>query len=524
MFARTTLFRASIKHHAPAALLCLGLGALGCSGGHFNLTSRASRGEEIAATARQDAQRAAESDKQATSLARLLRTKREAPAEEPGSAAEPANGRVFSAFVDRRPGKAESPQDPFLAAEAASSAQQDATRRVTRSAVREAATLPATGAPQQRLTDAELWKLLEAEGAVAAISPPAQAAAAPQVADIPEWARGPADAPAATPTLSRYQTPAFARGAPEERSSGRALTGIPQASAPAASTTDAERAQVEALLAEAHRHADRGALHEAYHAAILAERLADREQLVFSPQQEQPADLARRLAERMQTAPRHDPFGEISIAAVPATATPAADDASSPAAAPFSGTSRQPAASPAAAAALPPQRSAPPATGFDNDFPPAQEWRGVKANTPVSLAVVDESPTPFRRTSEPVRHAVLNAPADAPAVGSSLPRQLQAPGGSLWTGRPEGPALAAGPELPGPALTHGADSAPSTVAPPPPLDLGAEHRRGTQSRTADHAGGKQRRGGMAVWVFGAIAMFAGAVLVKVRRRRSATPA
>ena len=278
-------------------------------------------------------------------------------------------------------------------------------------------------------------------------------------------------------------------------------------------------------MAEAHRHAERGALHEAYHAAILAERLADREQLVFSPQQEQPADLARRLVEQMQTAPRHDPFGEISIAAVPGNAEAA--EAPALAAPQFPEAVRQqPGSAPSVAAVAPSQRPAPAATGFNDAFPPAQEWRGVKANTPVSLAVVDESPTPFRRAPEPVTHAVLNAPADQPLAGSSLPRHLQAPAGSLWTGRPEGPALTGGPELPGPALTHGTDTAATSasVAPPPPLDLGAEHRRGTEPQKSDHAGAKPRRGGMALWVFGAIAMFAGAVLVKVRRRRSVTPA
>lgn len=530
MFARTTLFRASIKHRAPAALLCLGLGALGCSGGHFNLPTRASRGEEIAASARQETQRPAEADKQASSLARLLRMQREAPADEPDSAAEPRNGRIFSAFVDRRPDGSESAQDPFLAAETAASAQPDQpTRRVTRTAVRRGEiNVPpaATGTAQQKLSDADLWKLLEAEGAVAAVASPAQsAAAAPQLADTPEWARGPSDAPAVTKTHTDYETPAFAQGATERPSGNLATTGIPEAPAPAtASTADADRARVEALMGEAHRHAERGALHEAYHAAILAERLADREQLVFSPQQEQPADLARRLVEQMQTAPRHDPFGEISIAAVPDKVE--AEETPTLAAPQFPGAARQQAGSapPVAAAAPPPQRPAPATTGFNDAFPPVQEWRGVRANTPVSLAVVDDSPAPFRRAPEPVEHAVLNAPADQPLAGSSLPRHLQAPAGSLWTGRPEGPALTAGPELPGPALTRETDAARSTVAPPPPLDLGAEHRRGTEARTVEHAGAKQRRGGMVWWVFGALAMFAGAVLVKVRRRRSVTPA
>ncbi len=533
MTPRRTLFREYFKHHAPAALLCLGLGALGCSGGHFNLSSRVSRGEEIAADAQRDVQQV-NSGPEATSLARLLRMKREEPADKQETA-EPRNGRIFSAFVDRRTPESDGAQDPFLAAEAEKPAarRDDATRTVTRSSLSETSRESsgdsrATG--QQKLSDADLWKMLESEKPVRADSAPARVSVAPTpAADTPEWARESNTPAPAGSTTTGYQTPAFAQA--EAAGPPADPVPAPQASAPPPAAADSLRTQVDALLAEARRHEGQGALHEAYHAAILAERLADREQLVFTPQQEQPADLARRLAEKMQTAPRRDPFGEISIgpnasqnpaSEVSATTPAIAASTQFPgAASPQSGTHAPPSAE---VAAIAPQRPAAPSLGFDEAFPPVHEWRGVKANTPVSLAVVDTSPAPFRRAPEPVEHAVLKAPAEDSTSGDRLPRRLEPHAGSLWLGRPETSSLS-GPSLSGPALIRESDaSAPSSVAPPPPLDVGAEHRRVAEPGRSDRAETRQRRGGMTWWVFGAVALFAGAVLVRVRRGRTMTPA
>jgi hypothetical protein len=62
----------------------------------------------------------------------------------------------------------------------------------------------------------------------------------------------------------------------------------------------------------------------------------------------------------------------------------------------------------------------------------------------------------------------------------------------------------------------------STVAPPPPLDVGAERRlsAGPRDQTAPAAG--RQPGGMTWWILGAVAMLAAAVLVKLRRGRTAS--
>src|SRR5262249_4344133 len=148
------------------------------------------------------------------------------------------------------------------------------------------------------------------------------------------------------------------------------------------------------LIAQARQHEQCGALRQARQSAAEAAAVADRERIQFAPGEEHPSDVVRRLDERLSAATR-DPFGD----APQETAAATSPQGTSPFAAgttltePLPWTTRiQPQRAAVAAATIPDRKS--PASA--NHFPTAPEWRGVRANSPVSLAVVEQPESSHR--------------------------------------------------------------------------------------------------------------------------------
>src|SRR5262245_16090260 len=113
MRCRKTRFGRFIRRKSASALLCAaGLGAAGCAGGHLDLSSRwpgmAARTADERAAVAEVPQADAESDSagriEQTGLERILPFRRDAePSED--SRESSSGGRVFSAFVNRLPGR-----------------------------------------------------------------------------------------------------------------------------------------------------------------------------------------------------------------------------------------------------------------------------------------------------------------------------------------------------------------------------------------------------------------------------------
>jgi hypothetical protein len=565
MRCRKTRFGRFLRRQSASALLCAaGLGAVGCAGGHLDLSSRwngvgdrsgAERSAAAAAQHREESE--ATSRIERTGLSRVLTFQRDG--ETAGDSREQsAGGRVFSAFVNRLPGRRQPAGDPFLdkqsvAATPPATASDPRTPVAgvarTKPPTREVAARTATPAPQHERSDAELWQMFNTDVAGTATvratprnTAPARNAApvaaaparTPSPADsLPAWAQPqPAQSPATSNARSLPPLVAQAQ-APRSQQERVARTRINPSSKPqtvprAPATTRREAdLQLEQLLAEAHRLQETGDLFEAYRVAVIAEELAEREHIVFAPRQPRPADIVRDIEQRMReslspaeeapavaTAPamsaQHAPSGPVAVATPRAAAVAVSARRTGD---PFADTaSPRPQAALRETAARPTAKASTPGARFDSEFPALHEWRGVRANSPVSLTAsnvttgtIDDSPDhPVQQafaTDEPAA-ASNRAPLLARAEAERDQILAAGQGTSLFSGRLRSPVpIPAHPEL-------------KAVAVPPPPTLADSPARPAIAAAAGRSSG----GGLVWWVLGGMLALTGAVAVRSRRQ------
>jgi hypothetical protein len=152
---------------------------------------------------------------------------------------------------------------------------------------------------------------------------------------------------------------------------------------------------------------------------------------------------------------------------------------------------------------------------FDSEFPALHEWRGVRANSPVSLAVGNTAPATINEPPEhPVQHAIATesaasgnrAPLLARAVAERDQMFAAGQGTSLFSGELRTPALA--------SASH-PDLQPIAVPSPPPLDV-APRKTGVAAATA--GAGRTSGGGLVWWVLGGLAVLTGGAALKYRQQ------
>lgn len=560
MLRRTLLTGQGAFRRTSSALICAaGLGAAGCAGNHLDLSSRlpwSARGAET---------RVADE--------RAARTQ---AAEEEGKS---DGGRVFSAFVDRMPGRKSDSHDPFLEESVASASRRAAASGDfsavppvrSRTPVQAAAR---TSAPQvaQGRSDEELWRLFNEDAGAARVASPAPAPQQSLPAPTPQRSvaartttpgtaaltpstpprrqvvrppvaqtSAPSTAPASPsgagprpmPKLVAEAAPPPRQPAPQARP--RVESPAPQASGPVARQQEAEQ-RLARLMAEARQFQAQGALFDAYRTAIVAEQFAERAHLVFAPRQPQPSDLVRELEAQMQaqraaalpvaaarpTAPQ--PTAPTAAASTPPStaarsperartvtvtrsrpADPFADDHAAEVAQPWKGATSAPPRAQVADGREP----------FSTNFPPLHEWRGVRANSPVSLTV-SNSRTPAESEAAlpefPVKQAVATQePAESEQRQAPLlarveadRRQLQSQGTSLFgsgpqRGAPKGTSDARRPEAPLQTADAADDASPrSDVAVAGP----------TLAKPASS------RGSLVWWTLGLLALLTGGIALR----------
>lgn len=513
-----------------AACVCSGLGLAGIAGCAFNL----SPGERLAASAHEDSE--AKAPVTTSALSRILkRQPQAAEGDEPAvsesrSSTTVSRGRLFSALVNRFPGQNAEDRDPFLevtdeaAEQAASSA---APRERATASGRSNAERPVAQAPKTERTDAELWKLFDDDAAVVRTgeNDPALAAqdrpSSPSADDdsLPEWAR-PRDKRsverAPTPQTRTASTSAAAPPVFPSKTTGDRTAASAPATDAAASVAGAARQELQSLISQARQHEQQGALRQARQSALNAATLAEREQVEFSRGEERPADVVRRLEERLAASTR-DPFADApadpAATSSPQGMSPFASGSALADSLPW--TTRvqpQPAAAPAAET-LVQKRTQP------TPFPTAPEWRGVRANSPVSLAVVEDSASTAEIVDpSPIRHAdgdEIAAPARTP--GRLLPRQLPTRAPAFPNGGQE-LALTA-PAVSGPLLAPPIDAEPIAVAPAPPLASGLDIAKLPVPAAADEE--LHRSSGSSGWIIGGLLLAAGLWLFTMRGKKSA---
>ena len=568
MRCRKSRFGRLIRRHTSSAILCAaGLGAVGCTGGHLDLSSRwpglaARTGDEPdqVASAR-DRDNTESGSIERTGLARVLPFRGDAEAESKSS--QPAGaGRVFSAFVDRLSGRQHATRDPFLdqrsvastPSESAGSGPRTPTAGIarTKAPTQPVAARATTPSPQAERSDAELWQMFNADVAGtasvrAAAQKASQAHTSAPVAgtpstpstsnSLPLWAQAQSSQSQAAST-ARKLPPLVAHTTPprsQQENAGRVRinpSSKPETvpTAPAITRREADL-RLEQLLAEARSHQAAGNLFEAYRIAVIAEQFAEREHIVFAPRQERPVDIVREVEGLMQaslskaaaapavTAPPtivadQPPAGPVAVATTSAAA-PVPPSAQRRAADPFADTAWQtqrPVAATAATTA--PARGAAAGERFDSEFPALHEWRGVRANGPVSLAVGNsEAEAMVEPLEQPVQHAL--ATGDVAVIANRAPLLARAEadrhqvlvagqGTSLFSGDLRSPALA--------AADH-PDLRPVAVPAPPPLEV-------AQPAAAAAAAGTTRssRNGLVWWVLGGLAALTGAVALRSRHQ------
>lgn len=517
--------------HNAATLLLSGAGLAGIAGCAFNV----SPGERLAATSHEEAE--SKSPVKTSALTRLLkRAPKESTAPETESATSDTTvrGRLFSAIVDRFPSRQRDTTDPFLAEEIElerQRAQAEAATALVDAAKTESAADSVAVRPKTERSDAELWKIFEADSRTSVAASPEDPKLAAQRAapaldrkSLQERKRANSFAERESQPALRTRTAIATANGPssaEPADSANPFSRFVSDQTLAEPATESAIVGVEVakqglrdLIAAARQHEQRGALHQAHQTALEAVAVADREQIQLENGDERPADLVRRIERRLQASTR-DPFNNALATDV---AAPAAPHRTSP----FS-MGRSLAGSLAGSA--PSQNDAPasnpefpaPTTPVPA-FPKAPEWRGVKANSPVSLAVVEQpARSATTLTASPVRHADLDDDASpVRATGRLLPRNLLSRNlTQKQIDRPLAFANAVATEAP--LLAPPQDPAQvAAIAPPPPLVAETAVAAITAPAIADEELDRGR--GYGGWVFGGVLLAGGLWLLGVRGR------
>ncbi len=570
MRCRKTRLGWFIRRQSASALLCAAsLGAAGCAGGHLDLSSRwsgiAARTDDerpaVAEVSKHDTERDSADHIQQTGLERILPFRRDA---EPDAASQDPSGggRVFSAFVNRLPGRRKATSDPFLdnrsVAEQSASDPRTPTAGVARTKppTRQVVARTTSQAPQRERSDAELWQMFNADVAGTANVRATAKEPAPTRGPTPV-AAVPSRAPASTDSLPAWAQEQPAQ--PQSSSSTRDLASLvaqpkpqraqpprsplehtahtrinpsskPQTvpAAPAMTRREADL-RLQQLLAEARSHQEKGALFEAYRIAVIAEEFAEREQIVFAPRQPRPVDIVREIEQQMQAsfsaapeapdmaaptvAPQLPPSGPVAVA-TPQSADPisAGRRRTSDPFADNSWSTQRPRVETEVA-----RQPAPAPDGrFDASFPALHEWRGVRANSPVSLAVGNTSTEAnVELPDQPVQQAL--ATGDAAAASRRAPllaraeadrdRMLEAgQGTSLFSGDLRTPPLA--------TAAH-PDLKPVAVPAPPPLNVTPNQ---PPFAAATPGAARSSGGGLVWWVLGGLVALAGVAAARYRRQ------
>jgi hypothetical protein len=356
------------------------------------------------------------------------------------------------------------------------------------------------------LTDEQLWKMFEMDAERAAAAQPtarAMAAVEPAEEGAPEWARS-AAAPRKTvtrpPRRSTTGPGSLAAAQPAPAAPGRArVQAVPSAQAapaaqpaPAARTSqDEARIRVETLLVEARRQQRAGRLEEAYRTAAGAQKLAERERLVFAPRQEQPAETLRGIVADLQQTRRDQQRNEPPVQrAIASTADAnggvqnALHEQQLPEAAAerLASVRRTFSTRPeVAATAQRPETSATSATRVDGVFPELHTWRSAQPNRPLNLA--DNAARRTREAqsfAEPAPPAAPGATETRESQGSLLAR-VEADRSRVLSGAEQSTTKTDEEAIPGDLLASAGPSL--AVAPPPPLDIGAERLSGDVKRS-----------------------------------------
>lgn len=527
-------------HPTASCIAFAGIGLAGLAGCALKM----SPGERIASVAHEESE--VKTPVATSALSRILERKSPKPdSEKPatankddassGSSSSTGRGRLFAAMIDRFPSRRDDVRDPFLDAElepgrphaniAARDAANDDRPATTRAALAETS--------KQERSDDDLWKLFDndATGAVhtgnddptVAASEPAGKPQQTEPSDqsVPVWARPRPDRTAARSTKPHTRAASSSVAAPPVRPLKAAdmPTVEPQPATAAvadATLATAARHELHDLVTQARQHEQRGALRQARQSAVNAAAIADREQVKFARGEEHPSEVVRRLDERLSASMR-DPFGDAPLESTATTSpqgtSPFASGSTLAESLPW--TTRiqpQPAAAPPAPA--PERTSSAPAT----NFPTAPEWRGVRANSPVSLAVVEQADSPAVANIPTVRHAdveVVSAAIRTP--GGLLPRSLPSVNAPFSVEeRPlalNAPPMPEGPLLAPPPL----EVTPLAVAPAPPLLANANAVSLAAPAAADeeihHSSGKTG------WIVGGALLAAGLWLFGFRGRR-----
>ncbi len=520
-----------------AAVCAAGLATLGCAGSKIDLTTLTRPSAE-----RQDDADDRPASVSKTGFERLLRLRKDADDSAPATE-ESGGGRVFSAFVDRLPGGRDEVRDPFLAPpegqqgvpvnEAALAAANRPAEQKPESAARRQ---PRRTATEPRADD-ELWRMFVSDAGTtqehrAEDARPAQVV---RIADnsIPEWAKDDVGSSRGVAEES-LAAASFQESDDEPAGRARVTSAVEMTDDSRESETPVSfaRRRLDSLMAQVRLQEKRGDLIAAYRTAAAASELARIEQIVFAPRDEQPEDVMRRLTEQMRAAHRGDPF--VADASLADPVSPFGPEyAREPAnaavpALPAPEVARELPA-PAERPARPETRSVASAESDSSqtvnaDFPPLHQWRGVAANRPVSLAVVD--PT---RDSEStgLQHRAARAGLIESQMGPNLDGPLLAPNDDDVRGQDPGrrQAMLAPVRSRGPVSSVAGDSLRPTasrlgVQALPPAETTVDLSVSPASvpmATAENATVTED-GSVVWWVLGALCTIAGALFF---RRRAA---
>jgi len=520
--------------HTASAIVVTGLGLSGIAGCAFNL----SPGERLAATAREEQE--TKPPVTTSALSRVLRRNHEETSAETSETAEQASssssttiarGRLFSAIVDRFPSRQKSETDPFLESEIEVEEAKPQTAQLGEASESHTEglsrrSLVQTSAPER--TDEELWNRFSNDAAGGTrpgqddptLTAQQPAAATVDAESLPDWARPQSPQLAAHAATSPTQTASTSTENPAIQTTDRnpfARFRTEPATEPelaASNIIGSARKGVQNLISQARPHEDRGIPQKARETAVAAASFAEREHVAFAGDAVLPADAVGGVDQRTRAA-RRDPFGDPPTGPAgplsPRGTSPFAlgSDTEMPAAAPWT-TQVEPEA---------PSRTTPAFAGDRpkpaTPFPTAPEWRGVRANSPVSLAVVEQH-APGGAIDDPskVRHADVSGLNTGNRPGRLLPRSLPAHD-PIFSSDEQTLALTVPPAAAGPLLAPPADMSPLAIAPPPApeLDLMPTPVLGATDETHN------RSRGYSGWIIGGGLLAAGLWLFGFGNRR-----
>ena len=510
---------------AGAALLIAGAGLAGIAGCALNL----SPGERLAAAAQEEAD--STPPVRNSALSRLLgkpkeNTDSDDSAESTSrSTTTIGTGRLFSAIVDRFPSRKPDAADPFLEAEIEAERKRAHLTQPSNGTEHSRGEKPAAVANRsagRARSDEELWKLFadDAASVVRARQLPSresqneQARPFPAVAQRPEQPRDVRRARSTPSPKSHNQAAATSAAAtPASRAESRENPFArylnednPARERTKATVADAARHELQDLLSQSSRHKIRSASHRDRRAMAATAGRADQQQRRSTDEPVRTADTGRRPDRRRGPSIR-DPFGsgpmDSSVTSTPQGTSPFASGSSIGAALPWT-TRVQPAVAPATGD----EESALATTSSSQSmpFPSVPEWRGVRANSPVSLAVIEESDSTTTRIERTAVHHA-NTDKSGPTISTPnrlLPRNLPKQAGLFGQGD-DALAFNSPPAIDGPLLAPSSDPTPVLAAPTPPMTVNTTETSPARQSAADEE--IARSNGYGGWILGGM-MFA----------------